>query len=325
MVFAAVACVFMILIPRSDHESIATAIPRQYTRCSASPIDTIAVPGGIHAFCVFNNELYTWNQGDGTLYRTGPSTTGIPFAKARPYFGEIPTSIQVDSSGAWLYTGNQQTIFHFNGSNPLPDSISTKSPRLFRGTRLQNGQYFIQHYNKKTKQSELRLVNYPDATQSITLHRFPQFDDAGLVADGHIVRSPGNSHIIFAQTHNADMICWDPATGKTSTFQTIDRTPPINTIIRHQNGHSISSKTMFINNSGATDGKYFYMLSSAVSGTETFNGPEVDVYRLPGGEYTGSLRLPLLNRRSAHHIQVENGKLYAAYDNQCIIFQLNLP
>lgn len=326
LVLAAVGGIFMVLVPHSEQEIIKTATPRHFRQLSAHATDTVSFPKGTNLLNVFKGNIYAYCRSESILYLA--DTAGgdhIPLLKGEGHFDEIPASIDVDSSGIWIYANNRKAIFHWLENRQQPDSINTSAHGLKRGMRLTDSLFIIHHFNETKGVAALECYNYRTGTLEREVHRFPKFNDHGMVSDGQLVRSPGNGIVYFYQHHNADIISWDPATGKAFTFQSIDSTRPFNSIIQHGESYSISSKSAFINVGGAADDRYVYILSMAVSDDSLTIGSYIDLYRATDGQYAGSLRIPPFNNQTVRLIQVENGKLYAGFRNNVLIYQLQLP
>lgn len=325
VVIAAVGCIFMVLVPQSDQEAVKTARPRQFGKFSAYATDTVPFPNGCNLLNVFNGNIYAYSRSESILYRA--DTLGghpVPVTHGAHHYAEIPGSIDVDSSGIWIYTINRKAIFHWQENKPSPDSLDISKHAINRGTRLTDSLFLIYRFHEAKGIAVLECYNYRTGTLEREIHRFPKFDDHGMVSDGQLVRSP-DGMVYFYQHHNADIICWNPQTGKTFTFQSIDGVRPFNSII-HQNGsYSISSKSAFINVGGAADERYVYILSRADSDNAVTIGSHIDIYEAADGRYAGSVRIPPFDNQIVRHIQVEHGKLYAGFRNNVLIYQLQLP
>lgn len=319
---------FFALISRSDKPGgTRTAVPRVYHGLSATPADTLHTAGGIHILAVYDEHLYHLDQKAGVLHRTHlPSGRSDTACMPGRYFAEIPASLQIDSSGIYLYPANQQTIYRFPHHGGSPDSLPARSPNYSRGARLPDGSYLIHRYDALSKKSSLQQVDYrQNGAPNKLLYEFPHTDDGGLASDGQLIPAGSGWPVIYLQNHNADVVVCTPDGGY-RIFQTIDRTPAENSVVKAPDGSwSISSKMLFVNMDAATDGKFLYVLSRAVSHDQPTTAPEVDLYRLPSGGYAGSLRLPTVGKSGVRHIALGNGCLYASYQQHIVAYQLQLP
>ncbi|RPD39231.1 hypothetical protein [Chitinophaga barathri] len=322
----AVTGLFIVLVSSSDKPGITrTAVNRDYNRVTASPADTLQMPGEIHLLAAYGSIVYALDRRAGILYQTSPHKTA-PGIVARPglYFTEMPASLQADSTGIYCFAANKKKIFRFPLNGGPPDSLSAAALPFSRCARLPDGTVFTHLYDSAARKARFVLADYRNGGNIIShLHDLPHTDDGGLASDGIALPAMAGRQILYVQYHNSDVYRWQPP--GLHTFQTIDRTPAENTIIKGDNTWSISSKTQFINIDAATEGDYLYVLSLAVSHNLPTAAPEVDIYHLPGGEYTGSLRLPSFKKSGVRHIAVANGILYAAHSQHIIAYQLSLP
>lgn len=317
---------FIALISRSDRPARAhTAVARQYTRITATPADTFQISGLVHLLANSGNQLYALDQKARVIFRIDPhSGSSNIVARHGQYFPEIPASLHVDSSGIYCFAANQKMIFRFPLQGGAADSLSGAKLPFSRGARLSDSSVFIHHYDTINRKAHFMLADYRHGGQLVShLYDFPHEDDGGLASDGQALTAGNQLPVIYFQHHNSIVYVWD--TTGFRTFQTIDSTPAINNIIRGDNSWSISSKTQFINLDGATDGRYFFVLSNAVSHNQPTSAPEIDIYRIPDGAYSGSLRLPPHEKSGVRHITVANGHLYASHQHHIIAYQLNMP
>ncbi|WP_341838184.1 hypothetical protein WJU16_10050 [Chitinophaga pollutisoli] len=319
---------FFALISRSDKPgSTRTAVPRIYEGLSATPACTLHTAGGIHVLAAYDGKVYHLDQKAGVLHRTDmPSGRTDTACIPGKYFAEIPASLQVDSTGIYVYPANQQKIYIFPHNGGAPDSVSARSLNYSRGARLPDGSYYIHRYDASSKKSSLRQVDYQHTgADTKLLYEFPHTDDGGLASDGQLILAAGEWPVIYLQNHNADVVVCGQDGGY-QIFQTIDRTPAENSVVKAPDGSwSISSKMLFVNMDAASDGKFLYVLSRAVSHHQPTTAPEVDLYRLPGGEYAGSFRLPAMEKSGVRHIAVGDGLLYASYQHHIVAYQLQFP
>ncbi len=326
LIIAAVASIFLVLVPHSDTEHIMTSIPRAFGSFQLTATDTIRFPGYVSQMNISDGKVYAFDQTRGALFRYDPASRRLDtFLHTRPYFSEIPTSIDVDAASACFFLANRKMIYIFKAGQQA-DSMDVHAHPFLKACRYQTEQHFlIQHYDTATGVVHLEKIDYHQPEQAQKLFSFPRFDDRGIMADGGFSRNASTGKYYFTPLHNAGIIELDPATHTTSTITTIDKTPPRNTVVRVGKAYSISSKSAFINLSAAADGHYLYVLSAALSKDSETGGPVLDVYRLPGGAYAGSMRVPPYEKKGLLHIDAADHTLYISHENDILIYNIRTP
>ncbi|WP_109694517.1 hypothetical protein [Chitinophaga deserti] len=317
---------FVMLISGSDKPAHArTAVNRIYKLITATPADTQSIAGETHHLATFEGITYAFDQKAGALFRITPQEGSRQIiSNLRNHFQDMPASLQIDSSGIYFFSPNQKKVFRYSLDGGQPDLLPTGQLPYTRAARLADSLYFIHMYDTATQKAHFKLADFRNGGRLISnLYDFPHTDDGGLASDGQITTAGNQLPAAFLQYHNSEVLLWD--TSGFRTFQTIDRTPATNTIIKSGNSWSISSKTIFINLEAAIDSQYLYVLSNAASGNEATITPEIDVYNLASGAYSGSLKLPPYGGAQVRHIAVDNGILYTSHKQHIIAYKLNYP
>jgi hypothetical protein len=326
LILAGAFCLILILVRKSDPETLVINFPRRYNGISATREDTIRLPGMPTTMEIEGNMLYGYLHRQGIIIRYDlENRKADTLLHIRSLFSGAISGVDMDTATNifYFFGSGANRIYRFHPQDSIKDSLSSGKISLYGGKKcLAGSDFFIRTVDNASSLTSLKKVDCIQHKDT-TLYTFAQFKDGGISADGFFLKDKLSKKQFYIPYYNSEIIQYDELNNKVSKIITIDKTKPFNCTVATYQGYSITSKSRINNIAATTDSAHLYLLSYTISrGKNELPGTVVDVYSTVTGEYEQSLQFPYFEGRPASLLYKSGERLFVAFGNTILRYKI---
>lgn len=319
-------CFILILVRKSDPESLVIDFARRYNGISATREDSIRLPGMPTTMEADSNMLYGYLHRQGIIIRYDLEKRKADTSlQIRSLFSGAISGTDMDNAANifYFFGSGVNRIYRFRPEDSMKDSLSCGNISLNGGKKcIMGSDFFVRTVDNASGLTCLKKVDCLGHTDT-TLYTFAHFKDGGISADGFFVKDKLSKKQFFIPYYNSEIIQYDELNNTISKIITIDKTKPFNCAVPTYQGYSISSKSRINNIAATTDSAHLYLLSHTISRAQhELPGTVVDVYSTVTGEYERSLQFPYFEGRRVSMLAKSGERLFVAYGNTILRYKI---